>query len=137
MQYKPTAETLLLALGDFLQTDVRPAIEDRGLSFRVLIAANLARIVAMELACEEGHDASELAGLAAVLDEPTDDPVARSGRRAAIDKLSRRLAEKIAGGEGDEAWLSSVQEQVTRTLRDRLTVSNPRFDTSPHIEGAS
>lgn len=134
MQYKPTAETLLLALGDFLQTDVRPAIEDRGLSFRVLIAANMARIVAMELACEEGHDSAELAGLAELLGEPSDDPVARSGRRATIERLSRALARRIADGEGDEAWLEAVREQVSRTLRDRLNVSNPRFSTAAEIE---
>ncbi len=134
MQYKPTPETLLLALAEFLAADVRPALDDRGLSFRVLIAANLARIVAMELACEEGHDAAELTALTALLGSDLEDPIARSGRRAAIERLNRELASKIASGEGDAAWLEEVTQALRATLTDRLTVSNPRFSTAPEIE---
>jgi len=134
MQYRPTPETLLLALGDFLAKDVRPAIDDAGLSFRVLIAANLARIVAMELACEEGHDRAELTGLIDVLGADEADPVARSARRAAIERLNRELADRIAAGEGDEAWLDDVGVMVRQALKDRLSVSNPRFSTASEIE---
>lgn len=134
MQYRPTPETLLLALGDFLATDVRPAVTDKALNFRVLIAANLARIVAMELACEEGHDVAELTGLIELLGADDVDPVARSGRRAAIERLNGDLGRKIAAGGGDEAWLAAAGAMIRAALKDRLSVSNPRFSTAPEIE---
>lgn len=134
MQYRPSPETLLLALGDFLSKDVRPALEDKGLSFRVLIAANLARVVAMELACEEGHDRAELEGLIGLLGVDESDPVSRSGRRAAIERLNGELARQIAAGEGDEAWLADVGVMLQKALKDRLSVGNPRFSTAPEIE---
>jgi hypothetical protein len=134
MQYRPSPETLLLALGDFLSQDVRPALQDKALSFRVLIAANLARVVAMELACEEGHDRAELEGLIEVLGVDESDPVARSARRALIERLNGELARRIAKGDGDEAWLADVLAMVKRTLKDRLSVSNPRFSTAPEID---
>ena len=42
MQNRPSKTDLLEAVARFLERDVKPAIKDPSLSFRVLIAANLA-----------------------------------------------------------------------------------------------
>ena len=135
MQYRPDRLRLLLAVGDFLEQDVRPALDDPAMGFRVLIAANLCRIVAGELMTEPAHDASELKGLAALLpDLDVPDAPDPEQRRAAIARGNAMLAERLREGQVESRDLPAVREHLWRTLCDRLSVSNPRFDTSREIE---
>ena len=48
MRQTPTKEELLGAVAEFLDEAVRPALDHRGLAFRVRIATNLLRTVSVE-----------------------------------------------------------------------------------------
>ena len=125
MQEKPDKLELLSAIAEFLMAEVKPVIKDARLSFRVLIAANLAQIVANELRGEAGHEAAERERLRALLPD-----VAPESLRALEVELSARLRDgRIAGDALDRA-----REALRETLRDQLSVNNPFFDTRAEIE---
>lgn len=136
MQDRPDKDVLLAAIAKFLDEDVRPAIADPGLAFRVRIAANLARIVAIETNVEDGHDAREIEGLIAILpDQSSDLPIAgATERRESIRMLNLALTERIRDADFDDEQLEQVRLHVERTLVDKLSVVNPRFDTRQEIE---
>ena len=69
MQNRPDKTDLLEAVARFLERDVKPAIKDPSLAFRVLIAANLAAVVAGELRVEDAATGAELDRLRALLPE--------------------------------------------------------------------
>lgn len=130
MQDSPEKEILLSAIARFLDKDVRPLISDPRLSFRVLIAAHLAQVAALESAAEDGHDAAELARLRALFgDEQAPPPPDRAARTSAIASYNRRLAERIRGGLSPDER-ARVTAHVMATLRDKLAVNNVRFDAT-------
>lgn len=138
MQDRPDKATLLDAVAQFLTCEVRPRIQDRALSFRVLITANLASIVAREIRFEDTHDAAELSRLRSLLPdvdlgEDADNPDRRV-RNAAIRTLNEALVERIRGNGGDEAWRTELWTHATHTLREKLAVLNPGFSLAPGIQ---
>jgi hypothetical protein len=134
MQDRPEKEVLLDALANFLIQQVRPAVSDPGLNFRVLIAANIAVQVAAEIRGEEAQDAAELRRLRELLaDVPVSGDLAtRSGQQAATKVLNHALAERLKLGTVDFA---KATEHLKQTLIEKLAVNNPRFDTALEIEG--
>jgi len=135
MQDRPDKEQLLDAVAEFLFTHVRPQIADDALRFRVLIAAHLCSVVALEIRSEDAHDLAELEGLHAILQGTRADlPAASLDRRALFSELNAALAQFIRTrstlGSNDEAFA-----HVQTTLAQKLSVSNPRFDLTKHIEG--
>lgn len=135
MQDRPHKKDLLFALAKFLDDQVRDAIADPGLRFRVRIASNIAKVVALETMVEDTHDAAELEGLQAILPDVADGlgpNDGAGGRRRAIEVLNAALADAIRTRVlPDEA---AARAHVKRTLIDKLSVVNPRFDTSLEIE---
>jgi len=131
MQDRPDKTVLLAAIAQFLVTEVRPAVEDPALRFRVLIAAHLAGGIAREIATEDDLDTEQLSGLQALLGESEPIPGRSDERRAAIEAAQRRLAERIQAGDLD---FDAVSEHLQRVLAGMLRVSNPRFDLNPSIE---
>lgn len=135
MQDWPEKEALLAAIGEFLMNDVRPRLTDARLSFRALIAANLAQVVRSELAVEETQDAAELERLRALLPEiPIDVGSDRATRRNAIAELNRALAARLRKGALSPDVLVRARAHLFATLADKLRVNNPLFDLSPEIE---
>ena len=67
MSDRPDKEILLQAVARFLEREVKGAITDPRLAFRVLIAANLTSIVAAESRGEEAQQQAELHRLRALL----------------------------------------------------------------------
>lgn len=133
MQYRPTQEELLMAIADFIESDVRPQLEDRALAFRCLIAANLARMCVLERRMEEWHDDGELGGfrdLAEMMgfDGPTTGPVSKDERRETLDALNTELARAIREDAMTDDQLTAVSKHLKRTLKGRLAITNPRFD---------
>ncbi len=123
MQNRPDKQVILGGVAALLKTQVLPAIEDRGLAFRVRIAAWLLGVVERELSHEQAHDAAELAGLVAPLGEGD------------IGQLNAALAEEIRAGELSEERRAAITEHLLASLRDRLAVAQPRFDTAMEPEG--
>ncbi len=123
MHDKPDKVELLQALAEFLMVELKPATTDPRLSFRVLIAANLAQVVANELTVEPALEAAELARLRALLpDAPADAPVGQ---------LNAELAARLRTGRVDFA---AARRALLETLRDKLKVNNPFFDTRPQVD---
>lgn len=138
MQDRPSKEVLLDALAGFLLQQVRPAISDPGLSFRVLIAANLATVVAGEIRSEETQDTAELARLRALLPQVEVQPgTTREELHACIRTLNAALAKQLRSGAFNAAQLAQATSHVKQTLLEKLAVNNPRFETGLDIEAAS
>jgi hypothetical protein len=120
MQNRPDHPTLLDAIASFLMADVAPKLEaDKALQFRVLIAANLATVVAGEARTHDARLASEGARLATLLGAA----VPQSDTE--LEALNRALATKLKAGElVNEATL----EHLLATAKETLEVTNPRFE---------
>ncbi len=138
MQQRPDKTELLAAVARFLEREVKPAIKDPALAFRVLIAANLTGIVAGELQTEDAATAVELDRLAQLLPEAAaaigleTKLATREGRKEALIALNRALCDRIRAV--DFVKDPQVWSHVTLTLRGELFTSSPRFDTSIDIE---
>jgi hypothetical protein len=133
MQERPNKSALLMSIARFLLEEARPALTDPRLNFRALIAANLAGIVANELATDDEHITRELERLRPVVPDvgagPTPDL-----RREALLEANARLARWLREGEPTETDIARVAGVLRETLKDKLSVDNPRFDTSLDVE---
>jgi hypothetical protein len=136
MQERPNKQVLLSAIARFLVEDVRPALSDPRLSFRALIAANLASIVASELSSDDEHARGELERLRAIFPDEaaTPMPPRTDERIARVITLNARLCDLLKDGAPDEAALAKIHDHVWQTLKDKLSIDNPRFDLSKEIE---
>jgi hypothetical protein len=131
MQDRPDKPSLLDAVASFLVSEVRPKVDDPGVSFRLLVAAHVCAQVAAEVRHEDGHDSAELGRLGTLLDRRTALPATRSERKALFDRMNRDLAELIRSGAIDDG---AVEDHLEKTLRDKLSVVNARFDLSDDPE---
>ena len=130
MQDHPSKMALLTGVARFLAADLAPEVEDRDLRFRVRIAAWLVQQVALELAFDEQQDTAELERLCALLGEEVPGAAPTSVRHERLRELNGRLVERIRAGEVDEALF----DHVTQTLKEKLAVVQPRFDTRLEVE---
>jgi hypothetical protein len=124
MQDRPSYDELLAAVEHFLDSEIVPNVPgSRG--FHARVAANAIRIVRRELTNEEAQLAAEWSGLDAVLG-PAKRPAARQELRSALRERNEALCALIreGGADGGEA-ARKVFEHVQRTVRDKLTVSDP------------
>ncbi len=137
MQQRPTKIELLQAIAKFLVAEAYPSISDKRLSFRVLVAANLANIVAAELESEKTLIDEEISRLADLMPDAVAGRApaeSEAERRELLSQLHRELAERIrqrrfSAEEKRRAW-----EQVKDSLSRTLSIDNPRFDRSQKIE---
>jgi hypothetical protein len=139
MQERPNKLVLLTAISRFLVEEARPALSDPRLSFRALIAAHLASVVAAELTSDEESVSRDLARLRRFFPELTASPPANDAlpvRRALVADLNARLAAELRDGTParDAAELAEIAAALRESLREKLAIENPRFDTSPAIE---
>lgn len=131
MQDRPDKTTLLAEVARFLEEQVRPAIDDKGLAYRVRVAAFLVGVVAREDASEHLADPAHLAALLQLLgggDLPADIEERREAIRAAEAEVARRLRD------GDLP-IAQALPVLKAVLAGKLKVSNPRFDLSDTFEG--
>lgn len=146
-QDEPQGAALLDAVARFLLAEVHPLLggDDRhkGVAFRVLIAANLATIVAAELRGGEARDRGELQRLAALLPDEaaalgvsTGEPAGatRAADRAALAGLNQALAQALRAGTLGPERLPQVMAHLRQTLREDLAIANPRFSLDDDLE---
>jgi hypothetical protein len=131
VQTRPDAATLLEAVAAFLLEEVSPRLkDDKAIAFRVMIAANLANIVATELRTQDERFVSEARRLKALLPGAADEARLWSARThdrlEALTELSKELAARLRAGKMkiDER----VLEHLTQTARETLSAVNPRFE---------
>ena len=124
MQDRPSYDELLAAVEQFLDAEIVPNVPgSRG--FHARVAANAIRIVRRELSSEEDQLAAEWSGLDALLG-PADRPAGREDMRTALRERNEALCKLIRGGDADDGEAAvKVFEHVQRTVRDKLTVSDP------------
>lgn len=124
MLERPDEPALLDALAKFLLADLHPAVKDKKLAFRVLIAANIAATLATQLRTQEEHQGAELSRLRALLGDLGGD----------LQSLNGALAARLKAGGISEEELRQISAHVKQTLQEALSVVNPSFDTSAEIE---
>ncbi len=124
MQDRPTYDELLAAVEHFLDTEIVPNVPgSRG--FHARVAANAIRIVRRELSNEEEQLAAEWSGLDAVLGQ-AERPTGREELRSALRERNETLSALIRDGDADDGETArKVFEHVQRTVRDKLTVTDP------------
>ena len=130
MQERPNPRAVLEALARFLLEELQPAVKDKRLAFRVLIAAHLAATLANELEARPAHAAAEFLRLQTLLPEvkvPPDDV------HGALHILNATLVERLARGDAPADDVA-LRAHMRKTLADALRVLSPRFDTSSDIE---
>jgi hypothetical protein len=130
MQTRPDQSSLLEAVASFLLTEISPKLEaDKALQFRVLIAANLAGVVANELRTQDTRLSTELTRLEALLGRPH-----AAASVAELEALNRELAGQLRAGAFTGPKLDAAIEHLFATAKETLEVTNPRFDVSddPH-----
>jgi GAF domain-containing protein len=131
MQDRPTAVELLEALAAFLREEVAPRV-DGGLRFKAIVGANVAGIVAREIALGPANDRRELERLESLLGEL---PVAAQDDASVAERvreLSRQLCRRIEAGEADEgAWREQLLAHLRATVGDKLAIDNPKAKERP------
>ena len=135
MQYRPDASVLLRAVALFLETQVRPAMPDKALAFRVRVAAWLAQVVAVEIAGDEALDLQEMGGLFELLG--VDDrqiPSSQAERRARLTEMNEQLSAHLREGELAAGEIGDVSTHLRAILAGRLAGLQPAFDTRTNIE---
>jgi len=129
MQNRPDHSTLLDAIASFLMADVVPKLEaDKALQFRMLIAANLATVVAGEVRTRAARFSSEAGRLHALLESPrlpADD--------AALEALNRQLATALRKNALSPAHLDAALDHLFVTAKETLEVTNPRFELNEEL----
>jgi hypothetical protein len=130
MQERPEPRAVLEAVSRFLLEELQPAVADKRLAFRVLIAAHLAATVAVELEIRPRHAEEERLRLTALL---PDVPVS-SDVRVALRDLNAALLDRLLQGHPPEDD-AALRAHLRETLADALRVYSPRFDTSADVEG--
>lgn len=124
MNDRPTAIELLAAVERFLEESAVPALEGPA-KYHARVAANVVRIVARELACEDAHLAREWDGLAALLGE-TPRPASREALHAALRTRNAELVRRIRAGEADAGpWRDALLAHLSRVVADKLDVAQP------------
>ena len=114
MQDEPTPSELTEAVADFLRNDIAPLIGGHN-AFKLRVAINALDLVTRQLTLEQGGDAAESAGLAALL-----------GREGSLLDLNRSLAERIAAGELD-LNTPGLAAHLWQTTMDKLAVDQPNY----------
>ena len=137
MQERPNKLVLLSAISRFLIEEVRPALTDPRLSFRTLIAAHLASVVYAELTSDDESVTRDLARLRPFFPEVTDAAATNASfeaRRALAADVNARLAKLLRETTVPPDDLAKIAAALRESLREKLAIENPRFDTSLDIE---
>ncbi len=135
MQQRPDVATTLDAIVRFLFSDLHPAVTDKGLQFRVLVAINALTQCAAELRAEPVRSQQELSRLRAlVTDGDAEEPRSDRERAAIIAALDRALAQGLRDGSIASTVDGPAMNHLVQSLRATLEATNARFDLSEVIE---
>jgi len=125
MQDKPTSTELLEALAVFLRDEVAPKLEG-GLRFKAIVGANVAGIVAREIALGPTQDRAQLARLASLLGEDAA-AVAPEQTAEQVRAWSFELCRRIDAGDADEGpWRREMVAHLRACVEEKLVVDNPK-----------
>jgi Domain of unknown function (DUF6285) len=123
MQDRPSMAELVLAIREFLEAEIAPALSDPRLKFRTLVAMNALGMIARESELEETWVRQECSSLHELLADDSAIPVLFSEVKISVFEANEVLAESIRAGEIPAGTFDHL-EHVTRA---KLEVSNPGF----------
>lgn len=124
MQDRPSAIELLEALGAFLREEVTPRLEG-ALRFKALVGANVAGIVAREIALGGAQDRAQTERMWKLLGREGTPP-AESDFAGLARELSYELTRHICEGDADAGpWRTEVLAHLRESVREKLAVDNP------------
>ena len=123
MQDRPSMSELTLAVREFLETELAPALSDPRLKFRTLVAMNALGMIARESELEEPLLREECSSLLKLLAENGELPIGFSKLKSKILEANIELAKRIRSGELPNETFAHL-ERVTRA---KLEVSNPAY----------
>jgi hypothetical protein len=122
---KPTSIELLEALSVFLREEVAPRL-DGGMRFKAIVGANVAGIVAREIALGPGQDRAQLARLAALLGEEAE-CISPDATAEQVRAWSFELCRRIDAGDADEGpWRKQLLAHLRACVDEKLAVDNPK-----------
>jgi len=125
MQDRPTAIELLEALAAFLREEVSPRLEGSA-RFKAIVGANVAGIVAREIALGAAQDRAQLGRLASLLGHDAGS-VAAEDVAERVREWSHELCRHIDEGDADSGpWRERVLEHLRACVAEKLAVDNPR-----------
>jgi len=130
---RPDAAELLEAVARFLAEEVRPALPDRALAFRALIAANLADTIARERREGDALEEVELAGLERLFPQRRVSDEGPVERRAAIGLLNAALCERLRAPDLTDEEADRIRGHLLAVLRRTLRIVSPRFDPDAEV----
>ncbi len=135
MTDKPNSEDILSGIAQFLGHQILPALEDRGLSFRLKVALYLMELVQRDQATIGDRTEAEWARLSALLNHETERPSNLEDMQGSVLAMNTELAHRIRDGRYEE--LIEERAHIIRTLQDALNVVQPRFDQRFDCENTS
>ena len=127
MDDRPTAVELLQAVREFLERELVPGVEDRGLRYQALIALSVLGIVEREIPGRDGRLRAELHALDDLLGRPrADRPIEAGELPALVGEASRELCRRIRAGAADDGpWRERVVVHVRTVVEEKLGISDP------------
>ena len=124
MAQYPEKSTLLDALAQFLLTEVRPMVRSEEASFKVLVAANHASILAAGLREEDARARAQIKRLRQILPDVhvmIDEGSGTRGQIDALHALNAVLVDRFrTGGFPDDEQRAAAWSHLTEGLRQRL-----------------
>lgn len=123
MNDRPTASEFLDAVERFLRDEAVPALEGPP-RFHARVAANVVRMVADEIAGEEGRLAAEWASLRRTLGVSQTTPASREALEEALRNGGAALSRRIRAGEADAGpWRREVLRHLRLVIDQKLEVA--------------
>lgn len=128
MQDRPTANQLIDAVRQHLETALLPTITDPRLRFQTLIAAHVLGIVGRELELGDAQQAAEWSRLSALLGADHDLPGGSVERATGLANRTAHLCDLIDGGAFDApSDRDRLLAHLEQTAIEKLQVANPRY----------
>jgi hypothetical protein len=118
MTHQPTKQSLIEATRKFLEQELKPALTDTALQYKLRIAMNVLAIVERELAQEHVAEQEQSAGLRHLLDSDS----------VSTQDMTTQLCQRIQQGKFDSAE-DALLEHLEQTALNRLAIDNPRYST--------
>ena len=118
MTRQPTKQSLVKAARKFLQQELKPALTDSALQYKLRIAMNVLAIVERELAQEHVTEQKLTDGLRQLLSIDSD----------STQDMTAELCERIRQGKFDNAEYALLQH-LEQTALNRLAIDNPRYSS--------
>ena len=130
MQSRPAHTDLLEAIAELLLKEVLPKVQDdEALAYKTLVSWNMLGIIGRELKTGEGFVDSELQSLGEILGEKSSAQSYQGKMEQALE-LNKKLAAVIRDKKiGEMADSPKIWNHLKNTLKDNLSIANPRFKT--------